>query len=115
MGNGNPTVGGISQLPRKKRGSRSRTAFQIVGEEDTGDFLGEKSLRFECHNIREALGFNSHGQKPLDKPLENPPETQFLFYDMSKLPIFGLFSVVQYRKSQADSRAVSQAVFGHVN
>ena len=44
MGNGNPTVGGISQLPRKKRGSR--TAFQIVGEEDTGggieDLLGEK-------------------------------------------------------------------------
>ena len=32
-------------------------------------------------------------KKPLEKLLENPPETEFLFYDMSKLPIFGLYLV----------------------
>ena len=43
----------------------------------------------------QARGQIQKGKKPLEKPpeSENPPETKFLFYDMSKLPIFGLFPV----------------------
>ena len=41
----------------------------------------------------ENWGRIQRGKNPLEKPPENPPETQFRFYDMSKLPIFGLFPV----------------------
>ena len=38
-------------------------------------------------------GSDPEGKKPLENPPENLPETKFLFYDMSKLPIFLPFPV----------------------